>query len=119
MQYVQCSGPHELLIRFQVYQVYCIMLPIVYIVSAALMAFYNSTGTVPNLQVCTKRMYYDFIVWLNNDIHIERIYPDDGFMTCCSKGYVYRGMTCNPWLGVLSLYCQGKIGPSKYGLGTL
>ena len=28
-------------------------------------------------------MYCDFIVWLNEDIHIERIYPDDDFMANC------------------------------------
>lgn len=28
---------------------------------------------------CTKRMYCDFVLWTENDIHIERIYPDDNF----------------------------------------
>lgn len=38
---------------------------------------------------CTKRMYCDFIVWLSEDLHIERIYPDENFMTSCIEKAAY------------------------------
>lgn len=38
---------------------------------------------------CTKRMYCDFIVWLSEDIHIERIYPDEEFMASCIEKAQY------------------------------
>ncbi len=32
---------------------------------------------------CTARAYCDFIVWLKEDFHIERIFPDENFMISC------------------------------------
>ena len=32
---------------------------------------------------CTGATYCDFIVWLKEDIHIERIYPETEFMSTC------------------------------------
>lgn len=38
---------------------------------------------------CTNRAYCDFVLWTNEDIHIERIYPDEEFwLSCIQKAQV-------------------------------
>ena len=32
---------------------------------------------------CVKRAFCDFVLWTNEDIHIERIYPDEEFWISC------------------------------------
>lgn len=46
--------------------------------------FYHYTQVQCQL-FCTKRTFCDFIVWQYEDMHVERIYPDDVFMTECIK----------------------------------
>lgn len=39
---------------------------------------------------CTRRMYCDFVVWTTEDIHIERVYPDEQFwLSSIQKAQVF------------------------------
>lgn len=45
--------------------------------------------------LCTKRTYCDFVVWTTKDIHVERLYPDEKFISTCvekAKAFFVKGI---------------------------
>ena len=52
---------------------------------------------------CSKKSYCDFVVWLENDVHIEKIYPDEYFWSKAKKIFSDINITRTFW-EILFLY---------------